>query len=536
MLSEAVATSEQQAIIDECGNVVVTARPGSGKTFTIVEKIKIISEKLLDYQGVIAISFTKKASEELQGRCKKKNIPKKCSFFGTIDKFYISQIISPFASHITNSSKKLEVRDKIESYPEYKGLEGIKNGITEERKELLIKALKEGHIFLEISGETAKFIFDMVDDCKRYIKARYKYIFIDEYQDCGEIQHQIFLDLIDLGLVGIAVGDLHQAIYAFSNRYSKYLASLMKNPNFKHFEITKNHRCHRSISNYSLRLLGINVENLEDKRVFKVNINGNEEKIAEAIDCTIDKIKEKYNVEKNNEIAILCRGNASAQQIDKFLKTSHKLFSENELDRYNAYWARLYSDILMCYFDDNVFSIDLVEKYIDEEINQNLFNRVYLLLNKISNLKVEELYDNIELFIKVANLIYPDYENEDINEVLKGILRDKDKLLCYKAADDSQICIMTLHKSKGLEFKVVFHLDMYRYIIPNEGYRITDDDVEQALNLHYVGITRAKEVCYIMQGTQRYRKKYNDYIDAIESPFLELEGLSELRNNVEWKV
>ena len=374
----------------------------------------------------------------------------------------------------------------------------------------------------------------MVDDCKRYIKARYKYIFIDEYQDCGYIQHQIFLDLVKLGLVGVAVGDLNQAIYAFSNRYSKYLASLMKNLDFKHFEITQNHRCHKSISNYSLKLLGINVDNLEDKRVVKVSVNGNEQQIAEAIDSKIDRIKKIYNVDKNSEIAILCRGNASAEQMDKYLKTDHKLFSENELDRYNAYWARLFSDLLMSYFDNNIFSIDFVEKYIDEEINQNLFNKANSLVNKIFKLNVEELYNNIYLFFKVAKLIYPDYENNDIKDVLEEILGSPDRILCYKPAEDSQMCIMTLHKSKGLEFKVVFHLDLYKYIMPNEGDWVTEEDIEQSLNLHYVGITRAKEVCYIMQGSKRYRQKYDDYIDAIESPFLEREGLDELRINTEW--
>ena len=93
---------------------------------------------------------------------------------------------------------------------------------------------------------------------------------------------------------------------------------------------------------------------------------------------------------------------------------------------------------------------------------------------------------------------------------------------------------MTLHKSKGLEFKVVFHLDVYKYIMPNHGDWVTEEDVEQSLNLHYVGITRAKEVCYIMQASKRYRKKYDDYVDAIESPFLEIEGLDRLRNNIEW--
>ena len=33
-------TQEQQLIIDHPGNTVVTAKPGSGKTYTVVEKME----------------------------------------------------------------------------------------------------------------------------------------------------------------------------------------------------------------------------------------------------------------------------------------------------------------------------------------------------------------------------------------------------------------------------------------------------------------------------------------------------------------
>lgn len=59
-------TEEQAKILSHEGNIVVTARPGSGKTYTVVEKIRIVLEKLPDYKGIVAISFTNKASEELK--------------------------------------------------------------------------------------------------------------------------------------------------------------------------------------------------------------------------------------------------------------------------------------------------------------------------------------------------------------------------------------------------------------------------------------------------------------------------------------
>lgn len=61
-------TDIQKDIIDFEGNIVVLASPGSGKTFVLSEKIRRVldDDSLLDYQGVIAISYTRKASANLK--------------------------------------------------------------------------------------------------------------------------------------------------------------------------------------------------------------------------------------------------------------------------------------------------------------------------------------------------------------------------------------------------------------------------------------------------------------------------------------
>lgn len=75
------SSEEQKRIIQDKNNIVVTARPGSGKTYTIVEKIQLILEELYNYQGIIAISFTNKASEELRKRCSSRGLLLNKSFF-----------------------------------------------------------------------------------------------------------------------------------------------------------------------------------------------------------------------------------------------------------------------------------------------------------------------------------------------------------------------------------------------------------------------------------------------------------------------
>ena len=45
--------------------------------------------------------------------------------------------------------------------------------------------------------------------CRRFVKARYKYVFIDEFQDADEYTNGVFWELIGLGVIGNAVGDCH---------------------------------------------------------------------------------------------------------------------------------------------------------------------------------------------------------------------------------------------------------------------------------------------------------------------------------------
>ncbi|WP_163018452.1 UvrD-helicase domain-containing protein, partial [Pseudomonas viridiflava] len=83
-------TKSQIEAIEHPGNQVITACPGSGKTAVISEKIRNEVDLIRRHQGVIAITFTRKASKELAARCKRGGKETKSSFFGTIDAFCLS--------------------------------------------------------------------------------------------------------------------------------------------------------------------------------------------------------------------------------------------------------------------------------------------------------------------------------------------------------------------------------------------------------------------------------------------------------------
>ena len=140
-------------------------------------------------------------------------------FFGTIDKFYITQIIIPFAGHLTNKMSDYQVLQLEKTDPVYGRLTNI-DTLGKPEEELVIKALQEGKVFLELSGQIALYLMDNVPRVLQYLKARYTDIFIDEYQDCGSVQHAVFMKMVKSGIRGIAVGDKDQAIFAFNLNYS----------------------------------------------------------------------------------------------------------------------------------------------------------------------------------------------------------------------------------------------------------------------------------------------------------------------------
>ncbi|MGN6645844.1 MAG: UvrD-helicase domain-containing protein, partial [Cytophaga sp.] len=298
-------SQQQQQIIDYDSNAVIIAAPGSGKTFVVSKKIEGILKSLKDHEGLIAISYTNKASTELKERSLKNGINSKSSFFGTIDKFFISEIIIPFGKHMFGLPTKDIKVIKIENLEqeEKHNFDWFNPDLTidkllSENIDVLKQHFINGNILLNTVGVLANYIFSNSIACRKYIKAKYRYIFIDEYQDSGNNQHDIFIKINQLGIIGIAVGDLNQSIYEFSGKSSYYLDALTKKTEFQLFNLTKNHRCHSSIINYSNYLLDPNVQLLpiDKSRVCFFRIEGNEVSIAKWIDKFLMSIKTEFSV------------------------------------------------------------------------------------------------------------------------------------------------------------------------------------------------------------------------------------------------
>ncbi|PTV98372.1 DNA helicase-2/ATP-dependent DNA helicase PcrA [Halanaerobium saccharolyticum] len=536
-------TKQQKEIINEKNNIVVIAKPGSGKTYVLSKKIRKILPEGLDYKGVIAISYTNKASDELKNRCLKDGLDKKASFFGTIHNFLLVEIIIPFGKQIfglPNSEIKVDKQlDELYWITDlnYKDL-------TKDKIDCLKNLFIEGLIGLESIGLLALYIYDNSLACRNYLKARYTHIIIDEYQDSSLEQHLMFLRLKDLGLKAIAVGDIDQSIYAYSGKKSKYLESLASeeggNDDFEFYPLTVNHRCHPSIVNYSARLLNKKAKLItcEDVRVFDKKIIGLESNIADWLSVAIPYFSKKFDIDNNKKFAVLVRSNRTGKIIDNSLVLEHKFFTTTDLDKDINRWSIIFRRLLYVLFDDSKTKIGMLEDFIDFTKQKNKLQKLIDLMKKLEEL-VSDISSNfkflVDYFIKIAEIIYPNNKCEKSISLIKETLKDPKSLDVFKPAKESEVQIMTIHKSKGLEFDVVFHLDLYEWILPSKRIKKGEKyypNPKQDINLHYVGITRARKASILCTSTKRHNYK-NDIKNGNPSEFFKYNKLYELRNTVD---
>ncbi|EKN6041160.1 TPA: ATP-dependent helicase [Yersinia enterocolitica] len=531
-------TTEQKAAIDYPHNAVITACPGSGKTTILIYKIKSLLTHCKNYQGIIAISYTNKASDELKKRCQSLIFDTKESFFGTIDKFYLKEIIIPFLKQIWGTPTSLISTfkysdlsvDNKELVNIYFPLDNIDFTLLNDNLNNLVKLFKSGIIVLETIPILAFIVLCNSESCKRYIKAKYKGIFIDEYQDSGVVQHRIFLKLAEIGLISIAVGDLEQSIYGYSGRSPESLKKLILEPRFKHLTITINHRCHPSISNYANRLMRPDCALLEtnEQRVFRKKINGNQTEIARWIGVNLDEIKKHYAINKNRDVAILVRSNLCASIIASNVNYPNRAYFDDLLSKLDGVTTDLIKNLLSYRYENNT------AQSIIDSFYKNISNKMIItsLRRKIKEVRV---CDDDQLIIKIKDVVFLLIDKDisvshvdAINEVINNVeIRNN-----YKKSSDNEIQILTLHKSKGLEFDFVFHIDLYDWILPRRAfikgsYDIVFENEEQCLNLHYVGITRAKKGIVLITSTKRLNSDLEEK-NGNPSQFLERQGLAEL--------
>lgn len=391
----------------------------------------------------------------------------------------------------------------------------------------------------------------------------YKYILIDEFQDINRIQMNI-IELLASPLNNIfVVGDDDQSIYGFRGARPEIMIEFKDYyPEAELIVLDVNYRSTQSIINVAGRVIENNKNRLDkcahanNDKDFQPDIRKFRNQVEE-LKFVVSKIKEYENQGISlSEMAILVRNNSQIQKISSFLK-NRKIEAENGKHRSNVYNGMVAKDILSYVrgalkFDGTYFNEDLIyvlnkpQRYISRQVVLSVNMNISAVRRIYSKNNIDSFLFHIEMIRKLppqAALSYirkgAGYEEYlrlyaiENNIPMSGLLKQLEQLVqeCSKfntleqwinsidSAQNSEgqnfgkkssgeggannrINIMTMHGSKGLEFKAVFIVDANQGIIPTSK-ALRERDFEEERRLFYVAITRAIDYLNIYAVEER---------------------------------
>lgn len=379
----------------------------------------------------------------------------------------------------------------------------------------------------------------------------YKYILIDEFQDINRIQMNI-IELLASPLNNIfVVGDDDQSIYGFRGARPEIMIEFKDYyPEAELIVLNVNYRSTQSIINVAGRVIENNKTRLDkcahanNNKDFQPDIRKFRNQVEE-LKFVVSKIKEYENQGISlSEMAILVRNNSQIQEISSFLK-NRKIEAESGKHRSNIYNGMVAKDILsyvrgVLKFDGTYFNEDLIyvlnkpQRYISRQVVLSVNMNISAVRRIYSKNNIDSFLFHIEMIRKLppqAALSYirkgAGYEEYlrlyaiENNIPMSGLLKQLEQLVqeCSKfntleqwinsidsaqnsegqnfgkkssgeGGTNNRINIMTMHGSKGLEFKAVFIVDANQGIIPTSK-ALRERDFEEERRLFYVAITRA---------------------------------------------
>jgi DNA helicase-2/ATP-dependent DNA helicase PcrA len=152
------------------------------------------------------------------------------------------------------------------------------------------------------------------------------------------------------------------------------------------------------------------------------------------------------------------------------------------------------------------------------------------LLNEDKTIEGISKYENVVELLNGMKEFVEDDTNEsekDLGSYMQDIalLTDSDK----KDDDNDKVSLMTIHQSKGLEYKHVYVSGLEENLFPSQMSLGSRSDLEEERRLFYVAITRAEEELTLSFATSRFRFgsllpcEPSRFIDEIDNDYLQLD-------------
>ena len=382
--------------------------------------------------------------------------------------------------------------------------------------------------------ETSEFLYFRLD-------ATIEHILLDEFQDTSIIQYEILRPLIEEVVAGSGifedgsfffVGDVKQSIYRFRGGVSALFSQVAHNHGTKIAKLRTNYRSQKEVVDFVNRIFEHKMPHYTPQEV-KEGANGgyvevvNNDEVLEEVLFWVQKLRALGA--KSDEIAVLCATNSDGEEIKNLLvgegievvtETTTKLIHQKSVRAVLEYLKYL---------------------YFGKEIYQENF---FALLNReVEAIPRFDFTDKTVVeIVKHCIERYGLFEgNGDLLRFLEVVSRYRDieaLLFEYERIDTSApssqiegVRVLTIHKSKGLEYEHVIVMDrlkkapparntiIYEYegielrniflrtqsremIDPSYAHALTKEQalsLEDRLNALYVAFTRARTNLIVVQ-------------------------------------
>jgi len=391
--------------------------------------------------------------------------------------------------------------------------------------------------FNDVTLLVYKILKEQIDSEFLYFRldANIEHILLDEFQDTSILQYEILKPLISEIVSGSGVkeeasfffvGDVKQSIYRFRGGVSALFGEVVRECHTEVEALLTNYRSQKNIIEFVNETFKDKIKNYAPQKT-RLDADGGYVEVRESediLDATLAKTKELISLNADiNEIAILCATNGDGEVIKELLEeknievvteTTTKLINQRSVKAVLEYLKYLY-------FDEDIYRYNffaLIQR--DAEI----IAKVDLKKAKLSQL-IKGAIDKYRLFSDDFHLIRF-LDAISAYDDIEALLFEYERLDISAAASDiSGVRVLTIHKSKGLEYEHVIVMDRLKKAPPardaivyeydgiklrdvylrvkgrdelDEGYAeaLAKEKIlakEDTLNALYVAFTRAKE-------------------------------------------
>lgn len=374
--------SQLRAVIHNKGPAMVIAGPGSGKTYTIIQRILYLIQKIKVLpSNILVLTFSKNAANEMKSRYYNETMDINVHFatFHSLAYYILREYFNLNKLSIVNENQKFNILKNIISnrnisldsdyiYCILSQISKSKNSIYFNNPapvsnsetislEQLNEIVEEYNEFL-IESNLVDFD-DLVILCINKLKHnenileqihhKFKYILIDEFQDINYPQY-ILVNLLKGSENNLfIVGDDDQSIYGFRGSCPSIMQQFQKdNLDVNVIFMSDNYRCKSNIVNFSSSIISDNVDRFK-KNLKAVNNGGNLIfKLFETREDEEEYVKKHILTNLNSDYsntAVIVRTNIEVNLWEKFFTKNHIPVSSIALGDKNIKESFILNDI-----------------------------------------------------------------------------------------------------------------------------------------------------------------------------------------------